>query len=217
MLSKEKIDEYLDLLGTKIRDRFGPDAHIKIVIVGGAAIALNYSFRDSTMDIDTYSRCSVELEELVADVAAEEGLPEDWLNHNVMVTQSFTCGISEYAPIYKVFQDVLEVHTADALTLVCMKSVCCRPDSHDISDIANLLDAEPEITFEGIVERFMALYHDWDKMKADAQMYLTTRYKSMPPDLVDMMFAMLPMEVQRNTPPDERYAVCNDAYKLLYS
>lgn len=217
MLSKDKIDEYLDLLAGKILERFGDEASIRIIVVGGAAIALNYHFRDSTMDIDAYSKNSVALEELVADVARDEGLEDDWLNHNVMVTPSFTRTIEHYAPLYKVFRGVLEVHTADALTLVCMKSVCCRPDSHDIPDIANLLDAEPQITFEDIVTRFMALYGDWDKMKADAQMYLTARYQAMPPDLVDMIFEMLPENVKHNTKPEDMYKVCNEMYKQCYA
>lgn len=56
MLSKESIDVYLDKLADKILEKFGPEASIEIVVVGGAAIAINYTFRESTMDIDTFSR-----------------------------------------------------------------------------------------------------------------------------------------------------------------
>lgn len=52
MLSKESIDVYLD----KILEKFGPEASIEIVVVGGAAI--NY----------TFSRASAYLDDLVADV-----------------------------------------------------------------------------------------------------------------------------------------------------
>lgn len=64
------------------------------------------------MDIDTFSRASAYLDEL----------PTDWMNHNVMVTGSFTPAIAQYAKHYKTFKGVLKVFTADALTLVCMKS-----------------------------------------------------------------------------------------------
>lgn len=90
MLSKDNIDVYLDKLADKILEKFGPEASIDIVVVGGAAIAINYTFRESTMDIDTFSRASAYLDELVADVAKECSLPTDWMNHNVMVTGSFT-------------------------------------------------------------------------------------------------------------------------------
>lgn len=102
MLSKDNIDVYLDKL------------------------AINYTFRESTMDIDTFSRASAYLDDLVADVAKECSLPTDWMNHNVMVTGSFTPAIAQYAKHYKTFKGVLKVFTADALTLICMKSVCCR-------------------------------------------------------------------------------------------
>lgn len=38
------------------------------------------------------------------------------------------------------------------------ESVCCRPDSHDILDIKNILDVETDITFSQIVERFVTFY-----------------------------------------------------------
>ena len=82
-------------MADKILEKFGLEASIEIVVVGGAAI--NYTFRESTMD---------------------------WMNHNVMVTGSFTPAIAQYAKHYKTFKGVLKVFTADALTLICMKSVC---------------------------------------------------------------------------------------------
>lgn len=44
MLSKDNIDVYLDKLADKILEKFGPEASIDIVVVGGAAIAINYTF-----------------------------------------------------------------------------------------------------------------------------------------------------------------------------
>lgn len=216
MLSKKCIDMYLDRLSSKVLERFGPEANIKIVIVGGAAIALNYKFRESTMDIDTYSRYSSVLDELAIDVAKEEGLAADWLNHNVMVTPSFTCRIEKFATPYKVFNGVLNVYTADALTLICMKSVCCRHDSHDIPDIEELLNAEPNISFTDIVDRFISLYGDWDKMKMDAQLYLTGRFNAMPPDMVEMIWEMLPPAL-KETDERPRYEICSEYYKQFLS
>lgn len=216
MLSKGNIDEYLEMLSHKVIERFGKEARIKLVVVGGAAIAINYTFRQSTMDVDTYSRCAAHLEDLVAEVAQDVGIDDDWLNHNVMVTQSFTTRIESYSPLYKIFNDVLEVHVADGLTLVCMKSVCCRPDSHDITDIEELLKAEPQITFNDIMDRFMALYDDWGKMKADAQMYLTSRFNAMPPDMIDMVWEMLPPAIRAGY-TGNKYSVCNEMYQRLYT
>lgn len=138
MLSKESIDVYLE--------KFGPEASIEIVVVGGAAI--NYTFRESTMDIDTFSRASAYLDDLVADVAKECSLPTDWMNHNVMVTGSFTPAIAQYAKHYKTFKGVLKVFTADALTLICMKS-----------------------------ERFVTFYGGWDMLPPSLRVGVEDKYE----------------------------------------
>ena len=164
MLSKEDIDKYLGILGEEILNKFGSEANVKVVIVGGAAIALNYRFRESTMDIDTYIRCTGKLDDIISEIAKTHGLEDDWLNSNVTVTQSYTSNIEMFSPEYKVYSGVLHVHVADSLTLVCMKSVSCRPGSHDLADIDNILNSEPNITYTDICERFVALYEDWSKM-----------------------------------------------------
>lgn len=215
MLSKEEIDQYLQLLGEKVLTKYGPEANVKLVVAGGAAIALNYSFRESTMDIDTYSRYSRELEESVREVAEEVGIECDWLSHNMMVTQSCSPKIEEYAERYKLYCGVLDVHTVDALTLICMKSVSCRPDSHDMSDIVNLLDVNFDITFSDIRGRFASLYGDWSKMKADAQMYLCDRFKAMPPDMVDTMIEYLPPSVRNTLEGEALYEACQEVYRRM--
>lgn len=104
MLSKEKIDKYLEILGREIFINFGSSVNIPMVIVGGAAIAVNYTFRESTMDIDTYMNNSAALESLVSKIAKEHNLEDDWLNSNVMVTQSFTANIGEICEDVQDFQ-----------------------------------------------------------------------------------------------------------------
>lgn len=193
MLSKEDIDKYLGILGEEILSKFGPEANVKVVIVGGAAIALNYRFRESTMDIDTYIRCTGKLDDIISEIAKTHGLEDDWLNSNVTVTQSYTSNIEMFSPEYKVYSGVLHVHVADALTLVCMKAVSCRPGSHDLADIDNILTSEPNISYTDVCERFIALYGDWSKMSVDAQMYLQGRFSTnLTPDLVDYVLSQLP-------------------------
>lgn len=92
-----------------------------------------------------------------------------------------------------------------------MKSVCCRPDSHDILDIKNILDVETDITFSQIVERFVTFYGGWDKMSMDAQMYLTKRFNAMPPDMVDMVWDMLPPSLRAGA--EDKYEVCSKYYR----
>lgn len=215
MLSKEEIDQYLQLLGEKVLSKYGPEAKVKLVVAGGAAIALNYAFRESTMDVDTYSRYASELEDSVREVAEEVGIECDWLSHNIMVTQSCSPKIENYASRYKLYCGVLDVHTVDALTLICMKSVSCRPDSHDMEDIVNLLDVNESVTFKDIRERFISLYGDWSQMKADAQMYLCNRFKAMPPDMIDTIAEYLPPSVRSTLNGEALYEACQEVYRRM--
>lgn len=215
MLSKEEIDQYLQLLGEKVLSKYGPEAKVKLVVAGGAAIALNYAFRESTMDVDTYSRYASELEDSVREVAEEVGIECDWLSHNIMVTQSCSPKIENYASRYKLYCGVLDVHTVDALTLICMKSVSCRPDSHDMEDIVNLLDVNESVTFKDIRERFISLYGDWSQMKADAQMYLCNRFKAMPPDMIDTIAEYLPPSVRSTLNEEALYEACQEVYRRM--
>lgn len=215
MLSKEEIDQYLQLLGEKVLNKYGPEAKVKLVVAGGAAIALNYAFRESTMDVDTYSRYASELEDSVREVAEEVGIECDWLSHNIMVTQSCSPKIENYASRYKLYCGVLDVHTVDVLTLICMKSVSCRPDSHDMEDIVNLLDVNESVTFKDIRERFISLYGDWSQMKADAQMYLCNRFKAMPPDMIDTIAEYLPPSVRSTLNGEALYEACQEVYRRM--
>lgn len=215
MLFKELIDKYLEELACEIGFKVGREARVKLVIVGGAAIALMYTFRESTMDIDAFYRCEGLLNSSIKVVGERYGIGSDWLNSNVTATTSFTTRIEKFIVPYKTFQGLLEVFTVDALTLICMKCVSCRLDSHDMEDIANLLDVHTEFTFEDIMNRFIYLFNDWSMMKMDAQMYLTDRFKSMPPDMVDFFKDMLPPSSVQGLDGKELYAVCNQMYQRL--
>ena len=59
-LSKEKLDDYLYELGKEYR-KITKNAFGEIVIVGGASILLNYSFRMYTNDVDSlnYSESAI--------------------------------------------------------------------------------------------------------------------------------------------------------------
>ena len=51
-LDRSIINNALNLLSKDIKKTYGRKAVVEIVIVGGASITLNYSFRQGTTDID---------------------------------------------------------------------------------------------------------------------------------------------------------------------
>lgn len=214
MLSKDNIDSYLEKLSEKLLKKYGEKSRTEVYVVGGAAIALSHGFRKSTHDLDVYSERCLTLQDMASEIAEEEGLEPGWLCHNVMVTPSFTTRITEFSSLYKVFNDVLYIYVADPLTLICMKSVSCRPESHDLMDIKGIVETHPEIKFSSIVERFNTLYGDWSNMAVDAQMFLTSKYEAMPPDMVDIIWDMLPPEMVQGR-EFEKYQICESYYKSL--
>ena len=102
----------------------------QIFIVGGAAMALAYSTRRVTKDIDAVFEPKSAIYTAAAKVAPGLGLPEDWLNDAV---KAFMPGPDEHArPIPDIHG--IEVTTASPRYLLAMKLMAMRfgEDDEDI-------------------------------------------------------------------------------------
>lgn len=102
----------------------------EIFIVGGAAMALAYSTRRVTKDIDAVFEPKAAIYTAAAKVAEELGLPEDWLNDAV---KGFMPGPDEHPrPVPNVRG--IEVTTASPRYLLAMKLMAMRfgEDDEDI-------------------------------------------------------------------------------------
>ena len=96
------IEEYLDALAQKIIETgIGRQT---ILIVGGAAMALKFQNGRSTIDIDICFREQNNLYSCCQSVAKENTLPEDWINADVMHSDSFSYALFEKAKFYKTYQ-----------------------------------------------------------------------------------------------------------------
>jgi hypothetical protein len=80
LLGPEEIRELLEELGARL-DRRGIEA--RIFLVGGAAMALAFSSRRITRDVDAVFEPKSEIYAEAAALAQERGLPKDWLNDGV--------------------------------------------------------------------------------------------------------------------------------------
>ena len=155
-LSGENIDDYFEALATKILES-GIGQH-KILVVGGAAMALKYQDGRSTVDIDICYREQNNLYECCKLVAEEYDLPDDWINADVMHSDSFSYVLFERAELYKTYCGVLEVLVADDLDLYCMKLVSFRPkDVQDMEILAGCLKSNG-IRKEDVIGNFVRLY-----------------------------------------------------------
>ena len=131
--TRAKILDALKALGDKLLRQ---EVHGQIFIVGGAAMALAYSNRRVTKDIDAVFEPKMVIYQAAAQLAEELGLPSDWLNDTV---KGFVPGPDEEArPILDV--PGIEITIASPRYLLAMKLMAMRFGEDD-EDIEILLRA----------------------------------------------------------------------------
>lgn len=129
--SQASIRSALEALGEELTRQ---GIHGQVFIVGGAAMALAYSTRRVTRDIDAVFEPKSAIYIAAAKVADDLGLPEDWLNDAV---KAFMPGSDEHA---RPVPDIrgIEVTTASPRYLLAMKLMAMRFGEDD-EDIGVLL------------------------------------------------------------------------------
>lgn len=105
--TKENLDYYLKELAKEFRKRNGKNTPAEIVLVGGAAILVNYGFREMTYDIDAVITASSAMKEAVNAVGDRFGLPNGWLNADFKSTSSYSSKLSQYSKYYRTYSNVL--------------------------------------------------------------------------------------------------------------
>lgn len=134
-----KTNFYLRELGKTIKKEYGKHAHFELILVGGAAIACQYEFRERTMDLDAMSTGSIK--EAINKITDKYNLPNDWLNTDFQQTESYSPKLRQYAKYYGTFSNVLEVRMIHDEYLIAMKLKSFRPYKHDRSDIVGITAA----------------------------------------------------------------------------
>ena len=115
---------------------------VEVSIYGGAAFLLAYNSREATKDEDALLRPKEEGERLVRRVARDLGLPEDWLNGDVV---RFVSPLKEAKrPLAELERETgLTVHVPTADYLLAMKALACRRPigayRGDLDDLAFLI------------------------------------------------------------------------------
>ena len=121
-LTKRRITRALRRLGELAQAR---KLTLEVSLYGGAVFTLVYDSRPATKDVDAVVRPSVVAHELAAMVAAEQGLPEDWLNENV---KQFLAPREEKRRLAgHEFGPGLRVSVPTAAYLLALKLRACRP------------------------------------------------------------------------------------------
>ena len=135
--TRTKILSALQALGDELTRR---GVRGQIFIVGGAAMALAYSTRRITKDIDAVFEPKSSIYAAAASIADELELPEDWLNDAV---KGFMPGEDEHArPVPEIAG--IEITTASPQYLLAMKLMAMRfgEDDEDIEILLRECDLQ---------------------------------------------------------------------------
>jgi hypothetical protein len=135
LFDRDLLEEGLRQLVARLRES-GNRSGIRII--GGAALALRYFDRTSTVDIDAHFSGSIESVEAAArSIARENGWPDDWLNNKAAgVIPEYGARRVQWKRLYVEGDVVIEVAPPDAL--LAMKLRANRPGRDD-ADAAKLM------------------------------------------------------------------------------
>ncbi len=152
LLTRARILAALQALGDELRRR---GIRGQIFIVGGAAMALAYSERRVTRDIDAVFEPKSSIYAAAVQVAQELGLPEDWLNDAVKAFMPGKDG--DARPLLDIAG--IEITTASPRYLLAMKLMAMRFGEDD-EDIEILLRECDLHSVEQALELLAGVYPD---------------------------------------------------------
>lgn len=173
---KENLDSYLKELAKEYCKLGGKAMPAEIILIGGAAIIANYSFRNMTTDIDAVIHAASVMKDAINNVGERLNLPIGWLNADFMHTLSYSPKLEQYSVYYKSFYGVLNVRTISAEYLIAMKLCSGRKYKNDLSDIIGILYEHEKqnipITMNKIRQAVTNLYGKWEYISADSQKFI---------------------------------------------
>lgn len=161
-LDRDNLEFYLTALGKEYKKL---SKHpVQIVLVGGGAIFVRYSFRTMSLDLDglLYPYKSDSLKHAIRIVADKYNIPYGWLNDDFIKTDSYSKNIFIYSDFYKTYSNLIEVRIIDSIHLIAMKLKSFRSYKRDQSDIVGILLEEKHkgnfIKMESIIKAYVDLY-----------------------------------------------------------
>ena len=186
--SKAELDLVLNDLGKELKKRLKSKTFsYELIIVGGASILLNYSFRMSTIDIDCLDVNEALMNEIVNLVGAKHKLPVGWINADFVKTDSYTPKLIQYSSFYKSYANgALIVRTIKDEYLIAMKMVAARKYKHDYSDIYGILKENKSLKYEDIITAVKNLYGTIEIINAEMLSFVKKLFENTSIDYADI-------------------------------
>ncbi|MEO8025750.1 MAG: hypothetical protein ABI823_04730 [Bryobacteraceae bacterium] len=130
----------------------------EINLLGGTAMVLAFQARQSTKDVDAIFAPTAEIRAAAKEVAADLGLPEDWLND---AAKGFVSDRAEFGVLRGVDFPHLRILAPTPEYLLAMKVMASRAgleggrgDLHDIEFLLRLLGLRATEDVMALVERY---------------------------------------------------------------
>lgn len=168
-LSKEQLDSIFKDIAKELKKKIKNRAlSYELIIVGGASILLNYSFRETTVDIDCLDVQDALMNEIISNVGEKYQLPNGWINTDFIKTNSYTPKLIQYSSYYKSYANgSLVVRTIKDEYLIAMKMMAARKYKHDYSDIFGIIKENPSLSFGKVMKAVENLYGDSSKILSE--------------------------------------------------
>lgn len=174
--TKDNLDLYLKEVAKAFRKRNGRSVPAEIVLIGGAAIVINYGFREMTYDMDAIIHASSSMKDAINYVGDKYNLPNGWMNDEFMKTDSYTPCIVQYSKYYRTFSNVVSFRTVTGEYLVAMKLRSGRAYKYDRSDVIGILWEQEKmgdpLTLERIRSAVVDMYGSYDVLSEEIKLFI---------------------------------------------
>ena len=155
---------------------------LEVSLYGGTVFLLAYESREATRDVDGLLHPREEGEKMIAQVAREMDLPEDWLNGNVAQFVS-PKGETKRRLVDIENETGLILHVPTARYLLAMKALACRRPigayQGDVDDLRFLLQKMKIKSVDEIQEVVDSYYPD-DVIRAEDRILLQSLLEEKP-------------------------------------
>lgn len=178
-LSKEQLDSIFKDIAKELKKRIKNKAFsYELIIVGGASILLNYSFRETTVDIDCLDVQDALMNEIINNVGEKYQLPNGWINTDFVKTDSYTPKLIQYSSYYKSYANgSLVVRTIKDEYLIAMKMMAARKYKHDYSDIFGIIKENPHLSYDKVIKAVKNLYGDTSKISNEMIVFVKSLFE----------------------------------------